>query len=827
MSYCIRVFLCLLCLAGPTVAWTDEVHTKTVVPFLKSHCLRCHGPETQESDLRLDTLSADFTASGTARHWIEVMDRINLGEMPPEGEPRPKLKEQQAVVSWIANGLREAERASLSSGGRVLLRRMNRQEYANTVRDLLKVKFLPGEGPLDLLPADGEAEGFDKVSKALMLDPSLMEKYFHVGRAIANKAIIEGPPEFPTKLVRYEYEDTATNTAIRYQCHRPDFRCREHDIMVMNSAARTFGRLMYGDTKRMIPTKGRYAVRVRAWGDPGESEAPVEMRVNRGTEWSVTTEVSEEPKVYEFIVPFDQRGGNELQAGIVKGSGFYQYNRAAGDLDKANREAGQNGEFRKALLMDARASTEGLTERSRPDPDKVDITPLPKLYLDWIEVEGPLYESWPPQSHQLIFFKGSEAKQDLKYAREIFSRLLPQAYRRPVSPAEVEPIVKLVEQELNHGMTYEEAIRTGITAVLTSPKFLYLFEPSDADEPRRLNSFEVASRLSYFLWSSMPDERLFELAKSQRLREPSVLQAEVNRMLADAKSEAFVQGFAAQWLRTDEFRTFRPDERLYPDYDDELGEAMVQETLSFFKEILHQDLSALNFIDSDFTMLNEKLAKFYGIPGVQGDEFRPVALPEGSHRGGLLTQAGVLMYGSDGNRTKPVHRGVYVREVLFNDPPNPPPPNVGEIEPNIKGKNLTVRERLLQHQQIASCAACHRTIDPYGLALENYDVIGMWREQQNGEDFRGNNRPPIIASGTLPNGKSFETPDEFKALLMEQRDRFARALTEKLLIYALGRPLEPRDRTLVDRLATQMANNGYSLRSLLHGIVTSEAFLEK
>ena len=325
----------------------------------------------------------------------------------------------------------------------------------------------------------------------------------------------------------------------------------------------------------------------------------------------------------------------------------------------------------------------------------------------------------------------------------------------------------------------------------------------------------------------MPDDQLFALAKAGKLRDANTLTAQVDRMIADPKAAGLVDGFGSQWLKTAEFRNFMPDMYLYKQYDDELGEAMVGEALAFFDEILRRDEPAFSVIDSDWTMLNERLAEFYGIDDVMGDDFRRVQLPSDSPRGGILAMAGVAMAGSDGIRTKPVHRGAYVRDVLFNDPPPPPPPNAGEVEPNIEGENLTVRERLIQHQQIKSCAACHRSIDSYGLAMENFNVIGAWRTKQDGEDFRSNKAPPIDASGTLPNGESFEDFQQFKALLLSQKERFARGLSEKMLVYALGRPVEPTDRRLVDSLATRMEENNYTLRSLIQGIVTSDAFLTK
>ena len=298
-------------------------------------------------------------------------------------------------------------------------------------------------------------------------------------------------------------------------------------------------------------------------------------------------------------------------------------------------------------------------------------------------------------------------------------------------------------------------------------------------------------------------------------------------MLADAKADRFVDGFARQWLRTETFLNFTPDQYLYREYDEKLAEAVVREPLEFFRTILRNDLSVLNFLDSDFVVINDRLAEHYGIDDVEGEDFRRVTLPPNSDRGGLLAMAGVHQAGSDGIRTKPVSRAVYVREVLFNDPPDPPPPNAGEVEPNIKGERLTVRDRLLQHQQIEACAACHRSLDPYGLALENFNVIGAWREQQDGEDFRGNNRPEIDASGQLPNGNSFANFEEFRQLLRAQDDRFRRALTEKLFVYALGRGIEPTDDPAISQIVSDLKSNEDTFRSLIHSLVNSKAFVTK
>ncbi|MGF1583655.1 MAG: DUF1592 domain-containing protein [Gemmataceae bacterium] len=827
------ILLCALCVlcgefaqAQPTKQTAKSTtYADSVQPILKQYCFQCHGPKRQRGELRLDTLSPNFTSSEIQGKWIEVMDRINLGEMPPKDSPRPKVAQLQRVTRWIASELRKAEKKSLGAGGRVLLRRLNRTEYTNTLRDLLAMQFLPSESPLELLPPDGKAEGFDRVATALTLDPSLLEKYYEVAVRVADKAIVTGPPEFPTLRKRFEYENTARSRAISYQCDQPTMICRENDVVVMQGGARSYAQLMYGKTRKMIPTKGRYAIRVRASADQGERGEPLKMRITRGDVLIGEMKVEASPKVYEVIVPLKAPGGNELNVALVNGTQFYTVQRPGLDLDQAVRKAGKERDFAEVMRLRARMRLE-VANKGRVLPEVVDRSKLPKLILDWVEVEGPLYGPWPPRSHELLLFQGRKAKKDLAYVRQIFERFLPRAYRRPVRKGEVDVFVRLVKSELDNRSSFEEAMRVGLSAVLTSPKFLYIVEPS-GDERRTLNDHEFASRLSYFLWSSMPDEKLFALAKAKKLHEPGVLESQVDRMLADPKSQALVTGFGAQWLRTGEFLRFQPDERIYRNYDDKLGKAMVRQTLLFFEEVLRRDASVLSFIDSDWTMLDERLAKFYGIDDVKGEQFRKVTLPKDSVRGGLLGQGGVALWGSDGTRTKPVSRGVYVREVLFNDPPDPPPPNVGEIEPHIKGKNLTVRERLLQHQKIATCAACHRNIDPYGLALENFNAIGEWRERQDGEGFRSRKAPPIVVQGELPNGKAFGSYVEFRKLLLDQKDRFARALAEKMFVYALGRPIEPTDRSTIDSVVTRLARENYTFKSLIKGIVTSKQFATK
>ncbi len=631
-------------------------------------------------------------------------------------------------------------------------------------------------------------------------------------------------------------------------CHGTTI-CGEHDVRLLNGSTRTARGLLYPGTQVMFPTKGMYAIRVRASADLGDGDEPVRMFVERQQDrqgYLMEVDVTaprESPQVYEVTLPMTslaESSGVYMKVGILNGAkrkqppqvqepekaiavgmpGFFSF-------DKKMKEASSAGDHATALRLAARKKSEGWTASGRPGLGLLEPSHFRKLYIDWIEIEGPLYGQWPPQSHQTLFFKGEGAAEDLSYAREMFARFLPRAFRRPVEPAEVERVVNLIGAELKRGLPFKVAIRLGLTYTLTAPDFLYLAEPDSST----LTGYELVSRLSYFLWSSMPDERLFELAAAGKLSDPNVLSREAGRMLDDPKSQALIDGFAAQWLKTGEFLDFQPDQKIYPrfyrEFDPDLREFMAREPLAFFEEILRNDLSLLNFIDSSFVTVNEPLARFYGLQGVDGEEFRRVDLPAGSHRGGLLGQAGIHLRGSDGVRTKPVNRGVYIREVLFNDPPNPPPPNAGEVEPNIEGERLTVRQRLLQHQQIEACASCHRGIDSYGLALENFDVTGAWRERQNGEEFRGSNTPPINAGGKLPNGREFADFAEFKARLLEQDDRFRRAFAEKLFLVALGRPAQASDRGSIDAIAAEMEAGGDTVRSAIRALVKLQVFRTK
>jgi len=856
-------------------AQPSKVFEEQVQPFFQLHCIKCHGPEKAEAKLRLDTLGVEFINRPAADHWVEILDRMNLGEMPPEGEPRPAAAQLTAVTDWITSELQQARKQAQSTGGRVLLRRLSRTEYANTIRDLLQVEFAEGNGLREMLPPDGSIGGFDKVSKALLLDPSLMEAYLTAAKQIAEKAIITRPPLIPQRTMRFEFKETA-NSAMSYLLTNREAELQGSLMVLREGGARTYGKLRHPSDNKEIPITGRYRVRVQAAADIGKRGDPLYMDIVYGAEGRQARfrvdAPREAPKVYEFEKTFDATLPGEFQVNLVNGTRFREGNAEWYELSGKLTKLAEEGQSVVATRMKARMRAEGAYDssvRGSYVPQALHLDILPALFVGWIEVIGPLQEEFPPKSLEQIFGRRDVSippaesdtsdpavvSQTIALARDAFSRLLPRAFRRPVVLREIDALVSVVREELQNRVSPEEALRTGLVAMLCTPDFLLLFEGTEpagaiankqpatttaSQTERKLTDYELAVRLSYFLWSSLPDDELLLLAKSGTLQQPTVLSAQVQRMLADPKSEGLVQGFARQWLKVAEMTRFKPDEQIYPRfYATEMvgiDKDVETEPLAFFREILNRREPVNQFLNSDWLMLNERLAKLYGIEGVTGLELRRVALdrksgtPEQEVRGGLLGMAGVHLWGADGNRTKPVERGKYILDVLFNDPPSPPPPNAGEVEPNLRGAVLTVRERLQKHREQATCNSCHRRIDPFGLAMENFNAIGQWREKLDGERplaQLGENRPVIDPSGTLPNGRAFKTFGEFRTAVTEQRERFIRSLAEKLFVYALGRTIEPPDRTAIDAIVAEAKGDEATLPALISGVVRTRQFLSK
>lgn len=767
----------------------DSTFAKDVAPVLKAYCVSCHGGSKPKSDFALDTLSPDFPKNADA--WKGVMERLTEGSMPPKGKQRPTAAEEKAVTEWVANGLTAYQAKRIASVGRARLRRLNRVEYVNTLRDLLGA-----EVDIETLPEDGIAGGFDNVDAGLDLSSTLLERYLETADAALDAVFVKGP--------------------------RPETVQRHIDLVPlakqMRNANRGLPRFGYGSVVRdndvvffsenqppkiiletKTPTSGLYRFRISAHA--------VHPRNGKGM---------------SFLI----YAGNYGLQGLTT--------RLVGAFDVGDTPTVVEFTTRMGAKESIRISPDGVPNLfAKPAADYKG----PGLAVQWVKMEGPLVESWPPAAAVRLFDGMDSAKSTLADAEMILRRFAPRAFRRSVADAELVPFVGVVKSRLDKGYTFEVALRVGLKAVLCSPDFLYL-----STTPGKLNDFDLASRLSYFLWSTAPDNTLNELAMKGELGKPDVLRHQVDRMLQDPKAHAFTKNFTGQWLSLRDLKATNPDKKLYPDFDDLLELSMPMETHLFFEELLKGDHSVLEFVHSDWTMLNERLARHYGISGVIGNTFRKVQLPSDRHRGGVITQAAVLKVTANGTNTSPVIRGAWVLDRIMGTPSPPPPKDVPAIEPDIRGAK-TIREQLAKHRTIASCASCHAKIDPPGNALESFDVIGGWRDWYRVVPGTGTGRDTVLtgtgrrapvgrgvkvqANDELSDRRQFADVDGFKKLLLENPDQFARCLTEKLLVYGTGHALEFADREAVDTIIASIRPRNYGFRTLIHTIVQSPTFRSK
>lgn len=756
--------------------------------FMKEHCLRCHGPEKAKGDFRLDQLDTDFAKPSTFERWREVVARVQAGEMPPKKEPRPQPAQVQTFVRQLTARLEEAG-AKQRADGRVVLRRLNRVEYENTVRDLFAVNVSVKE----MLPEDTIAQGFDNVGAALNISPVLMERYLEAADAVITAALLP-VHKLESKTERFDLYDSLPKWFVAGVWKQ------DEGVILFRSSGDSASDLR----QFKAPAPGRYRFRVAASAHNSETPLPLALLLGN------------------FVV-----SGN--------------YTRHLGYFD-ASPGKPTVIEFEERLA--AKNDTIKVTPVALPyvylKHETMPTYPGPGLKIHWMEVEGPFPETWPTESFRRVFGDADPKLGKLADAEKLLSALLPRAFRRPVTAGEEKPFVALVAKSLEMGQPFEASLRAGYKAVLSSPKFLFLREPTGP-----LDDHALASRLSYFLWSTTPDETLAALAERGELSKPEVLRAQVERLLKHPKAKAFTENFTGQWLSLRDIAATTPDKSLYPEWEELLQWSAVRETHLFFEELLKQNLSVKNFVDSDFALLNGRLATHYGIPDVHGVAFRKVALKPEQHRGGVLTHASVLKVTANGTTTSPVLRGVWVLDHILGRPVPPPPPNVPAVEPDIRGAT-TIRDQLAKHRATENCAGCHARIDPPGFALENYDVIGGWRERYRivtDQKNRVNNRTGplgkylkgyefglglrVDAGDVLPDGRKFADLVEFKKLLLTDPEQIARCLTEKLVTYATGQPVGFSDHAAVGRILTESKGADYGLRSLVHAVVGSELFRNK
>jgi mono/diheme cytochrome c family protein len=789
---CTLACLCLWFATGATSASAEEKQAAvdpTTQAFFQTYCARCHNAEKQEGKFSLDTLAHDFSDELSAQRWAEVVFRINNGEMPPEKEPQPKPAELGQAVDWISTRIREGEAARMARRGPVAHYRLSREEYGHTVYDLLGVYFdvnLPGA-----FNEDPRWHGFNRIGSLLSLSPSHVERYFRAAETVLARSF----PEQPIAVLKGSHK--AAQSAVPADPQQP-------------GPVRWL--LWPGKSQNLFnaTSPGLYRIRIQLSALPSfKGRLPHLSIWHHGLKKSILGVDVKAPEEQPTVV--------ELEAFLPEGN-FSLMNESPGMLSDGHTLSNTQIHFINTKI----------SHQNRPTGYKLfdeEGKPIfPMLIVDWIEFEGPINLETDQQKRAGLI---PEKDGDLAEARACLQRFAKRAWRRPVTDAELERYVKILEGEIAAGEKFSSAYRTSMVAVLTSKNFYYLEEGSPETKREKINDWELASRLSYFLWSSMPDEELFTLAEQGSLHQPEVLKAQLKRMLDDAKIGRFKETFPQQWLQLHRVGMFPPDPQIFPDYDKWLEECLKLETIGYFGEVFSKNLSLREFLVSDWTMLNPRLAMHYSLPQLDAPQMQRVTLRPEDHRGGLLTQASILSLTSDGTRHRPVHRGVWVSEAIFGRTPPPPPPNVEPLEPTPSNQpKATIRMQLEAHATHAVCASCHQKIDPLGFAFDNFDAIGRWRTEERVEGGQGA-QPPVNASGILPDGRTYNGSEEFKQLLAADIDRFAEAFVEQLATFALRRVMTIDDAAQIKAIAAASEQDDYHLTTVIENFVMSDLFQKR
>ena len=874
----VTIVLGLLMACSPAAV---QAGNADISAFTQKYCVECHDADTKKGGLDLTALKLDPSSPTNFNKWVLIHDRVAEGEMPPKKKARPESADLDSFTSSLTSVLTSAEQQTLSREGRATQRRLNRYEYENALRDLLQAPWLQIK---DSLPEDGEAYRFNKVGDALDVSHVQMARYLAAADYALRQVMATHAERPKTKVERYytrdqrSYTGPMTFTVFNQAPERatfpvlgtkgqPDVRSGKAPI----SMGKTNAELRELEAVGVVagayepiepkfnmfraPVPGHYRIRLNAysvWVGPGQSNKWFipnldDVSVGRRPE-PVTVYSETPPRLLRWLGKFDvnpQPTTNELDVWLL-----------AGEMIRPD----SSRLFR---------SRPGASRWQNPLAEK---DGQPGVAYRWLEVEGPIYDQWPPPGHQLLFGDlpmvnkkvtmrperepepgrtnrfgqrrfnpppGVEvvSKQPMADARRLLPGFMERAYRHPVADADVKRFLKVIERALKDGNDFTDSMIAGYSAVLCSPEFVCLEE-----KPGRLDDYALASRLSFFLWNSPPDQELRTLAADGKLRDADTLRAQTDRLLADPKSRRFVDAFLDYWLDLRKIVATAPDGELYPDYylDDLLTESSLEETQLFFAELLRRDLPARNIVSSDFAMLNERLAAHYGLEHVDGVALRPTPLPKGTPRGGLMTQASVLKVTANGTTTSPVTRGAWIMERILGKPPPPPPASVTAIDPDTRGA-VTIRQQLEKHRNQQSCAACHAKIDPAGFALESFDVMGGERQRyramgggkpekglgKNGQKFAFHLALPVDCSGELPDGEKFQDVRELKQLLLKDDKQVARNLTRQLAVYATGAPVRFSDRTEVEGILQRAGSSHYGVRSIVHELVQSDLFLVK
>ena len=841
---------------------------KTGPDFLTANCVACHNASTKEGKLDLTALPRNFDDPKAFALWVKVYDRVRHGEMPPPAMHAPPAAARAAFLKGLSAPMLAADEARVTREGRAVWRRMNRDEYENTLRDLFDTPWLQVK---EILPEDGISARFNKVGEALDVSHVQMSRYLEAANAALQAVLAQGVARPETKNQRYyareegsfaglvqagfAYSDATARATFPILGDAADMAVldktgpmtvgesdparREQEALGVVASA--YEPIQPRFDRFHAPVSGRYRLRLRAhsfWSGPANEKQwwrASRKEVSRGrTQEPVTLYATSPPQIQRRLGTVDVGPDStlqELDVQLVKGESVLpdaaRLFRSRPPADDPKRKV--NGSWHNPL-----ATKEG----------------QPGVAFQWLEVEGPLYDAWPTRGGRLLCgdlpVKATGNRQfeivpgdPDKDGERLVRGFLRRALRRPATEADAQLFVKLFRSARATGASFTEALLATYSGILCSPAFVTMEE-----RPGPLDDFALATRLSYFLWNTEPDEALRSLAAQGKLKDPKTLAAQTERLLADPRSRRFVEAFLDYWLDLRKAGDVSPDETLYADYylDDYLVESAVEETRAFFTELVRKNLPARNLVASDFVTVNDRLATLYGLPEVQGCAIRRVSLPKDSVRGGLLTQASVLKVTANGTTTSPVVRGAWITERILGQPVPPPPAAVPAVEPDIRGAT-TIREQLAKHRTEPTCRSCHARIDPPGFALESFDVFGGWRDRYRGigekdgkveEGFGKNGQPfyfhaalPVDSSGALPDGRKFADIREMKRLLVSDERAVARNLVRQLVTYATGAPVRFGDRPKVEAILDRAAPTGYGVQTLIRSLVASELFTKK
>lgn len=837
-----------------------------ISPILQAACVDCHGPDTQEGNIRIDNLDPNLIQGEDVNWWLEIAAVLTNGEMPPPEEKQLKEKDRSRIIEWLTTEIQTASTVRRAERGHSSFRRLTRYEYNYALQDLLR---LPFDFAADLPPEAASDDGFQNSSEMLHMSAMQFHYYRELGRKALQRATVRGEPpapvfwsitmrdavsktasaferdvqkkkeqlkDEPEKLAdelqklsrRYSgnrnaahYLDQSTDQSYKvswgYSGARHAFAPVDSLIPVPDVSSTVAvlpaRQKMIIELGNRIPDDGTVRIRIRACRTSNDGKGIPSLHWDFGWQASNNSAASERitPKAVPILAP-------------PEAPQFYEWNIPLSEIRLRNP-------MRRTAKMGATPNPSEYFRLENCSVSKADVQ------IDYVEIAAPVYEQWPPESHRRIFADADSTASESTRARQILELVMPKAWRRPITDEEFVRKLELFHEVRPHCRDFQEAMIEVLATVLASPNFLYVGLPASAvtsasdaeidaattgnDDLMQLSDFQLAARLSFFLWCSLPDDELLSIAAEGKLSEKAVLTAQVDRMLADHRSHRFSERFVRQWLGMQLLDFLSVDRKVFPQFNQDLRDAMQNETVYLFEHLLEKNGSVIDFLHADYAFVNERLAGHYGIRDVYGTEFRRVALKPDDRRGGLLTNAGLLAMNSDGKDSHPLKRGIWMLDRLLNDPPPPPPPAVPEIDladPEIA--KLTLKQRLEDHRNDAACLSCHSKIDPWGIAFENFDAIGRWRTEINGQ--------PVDAASQLFNGQTLEGMDGLKRFLLTNRqDQFVRALTHKTLTFGLGRPLTFADHSSVDRIAAELRREGDGLKTLIRLIVASDLFISK